>query len=59
MPNAISDSSPLIHLAAIGRLSLIRDYYNTIIIPTAVWREVVEQGGGQKGAMEIINLCIR
>ncbi|MFA6225192.1 MAG: DUF3368 domain-containing protein [Methanoregula sp.] len=56
MSNAVSDSSPLIHLAAIGRLSLIRDYYDSIIIPTAVWREVVEQGEGRKGAMEIKNV---
>lgn len=55
MSNAVSDSSPLIHLAAIGRLLLLKDYYNSIIIPTAVWREVVEQGGDRKGAMEIKN----
>lgn len=55
MSSAVSDSSPLIHLAAIGRLSLLKDYYNSIIIPTAVWREVVEQGGSRKGAMEIRN----
>ncbi len=53
MSNVVSDSSPLIHLAAIGRLSLIRDYYHSIIIPTAVWREVVEQGGDRDGAKEI------
>ena len=55
MSHAVSDSSPLIHLAAIGRLSLLRDYYNSIIIPTAVWREVVEQGGDREGAKEIKN----
>ncbi|MEI7650033.1 MAG: DUF3368 domain-containing protein [Methanomicrobiales archaeon] len=55
MSSAVSDSSPLIHLTAIGRLSLLKDYYNSIIIPTADWREVVEQGGSRKGAMEIRN----
>jgi len=53
MSNVVSDTSPLIHLAAIGRLSLLREYYHSIIIPTAVWREVVEQGGDREGAKEI------
>ena len=53
MSNIVSDSSSLIHLAAIGRLSLLREYYHSIIIPTAVWREVVEQGGDREGAKEI------
>ena len=55
MSNAVCDSSPLIHLAAIGRLSLLRDYYNSITIPPAVWREVVDQGGDREGAKEIRN----
>jgi len=38
-----SDSSTLIHLAAIGRLPLLREFYEKIIIPPAVWREVVEE----------------
>jgi hypothetical protein len=57
MSKAVCDSSPLIHLAAIGRLYLIRDYYNSITIPPAVWREVVDQGGDRKGGKEIKNAC--
>jgi Predicted nucleic acid-binding protein, contains PIN domain len=49
----ISDSSTLIHLAAIGRLGLLKRFYRRITIPTAVWREVVEQGGTRAGAMEV------
>jgi len=53
MVGAVSDSSTLIHLAAIGRLSLLRDFYERVIIPPAVWREVVEEGRGRAGAREV------
>ncbi|MBU1660857.1 MAG: hypothetical protein KKD28_05230 [Chloroflexi bacterium] len=53
MPTTISDSSTLIHLTAIGRLGLLKDYYKSITVPTAVWREVVEDGEGRSGALEI------
>lgn len=49
MPGAISDSSVLIHLAAIGRFSLL-DYYDSVIVPPAVRREVVVQGDARYGA---------
>lgn len=55
MSNAVCDSSPLIHLAAIKRLYLLRHYYNSITITPAVWREVVDQGGDREGAKEIKN----
>ena len=44
---------PLIHWAAIGRLALLRELYHKITIPAAVWREVVEEGGGRAGVREI------
>jgi len=40
----VSNSSTLIHLSAIGRLVLLKDFYGQIIIPPAVWKEVVEEG---------------
>lgn len=49
----VTDSSTLIHLAAIGRLGLLRKFYKRITVPTAVWREVVEQGGGRAGAVQV------
>jgi len=49
----VSDSSTLIHLAAIGRLALLKDYYGHVTIPPAVWREVVEEGEGRAGAAEV------
>lgn len=45
----IADSSTLIHLAAIDRLELLRDFYGTIVVPEAVWRESVLQGTGRPG----------
>jgi predicted nucleic acid-binding protein len=53
MPEAISDSSTLIHLAGIGRLGLLKAFYGKIFITPAVWKEVVEEGRGRPGAQEI------
>lgn len=55
MPRAISDASTLIHLAGIGRFELLKAFYERIIIPPAVWREVVEEGRGRAGASEVEN----
>ena len=49
----ISDSSTLIHLAAIGRLDLLKEFFQHVTIPPAVWREVVEQGEGRPGTMTV------
>jgi predicted nucleic acid-binding protein len=50
---AISNSSPLMNLAAIGRLHLVQRKYGTVIVPEAVWREVVIDGKGKRGVEEI------
>jgi len=52
MPLAVSNSSPLIHLSMVGRISLLRRF-SSIYIPPAVWQEVVEQGGSRPGTAEI------
>jgi len=49
----VSNASPLINLARIGKLGLLRDLYEELTIPEAVWREVVVEGAGQPGADEI------
>lgn len=49
----ISDSSPLISLARIGRLDLLRRLYGELVVPQAVWHEITVQGAGQAGAEEI------
>lgn len=50
MPLVISDSSTLIHLSRIGKIDLLRTFFGEIVIPPAVWREVVEQGEDRSGA---------
>jgi hypothetical protein len=40
----VSNASPLINLARVGKLDLLRDLYGEIIIPDAVWHEVVKDG---------------
>ncbi|RJQ72190.1 MAG: DUF3368 domain-containing protein [Desulfobacteraceae bacterium] len=50
-----SNSSPLINLARIGKLDLLRIVFERIIIPEAVWQEVVVEGEGQPGALDIKN----
>lgn len=49
----VSDTSTLIHLAAIGRLALLETFFGNVTIPPAVWREVVEQGQGKVGTTEV------
>jgi predicted nucleic acid-binding protein len=49
----VSDSSPLISLARIGRLELLHRLYGDLLIPQAVWHEVVVKGAGQPGVEEI------
>lgn len=43
-PKVVSNSSPLIYLAKISRLDLIKNVYGQIWIPKAVFNEVVTQG---------------
>ena len=53
----IQDLTPalLIALSAIGKLDLLRKRCEgaKLVIPKAVWREVVEEGKGQPGAEEV------
>jgi len=41
---AVSDSTPLIYLAKIGRLSLLKGVFKRVIVPEAVFDEAVAQG---------------
>jgi hypothetical protein len=51
---AVSNSSVLIALSTIGQLSLLdRRFPDGVLLPQAVWREVVETGAGQPGAQEV------
>jgi len=51
--SVVSNASPLINLARIGKLDLLRQLYGELFIPEAVWQEVVTDGVGQPGAAEV------
>lgn len=50
----VVDSSPLIALARIGRLGLLREMFGEVVVPSAVWSEVVVAGLDKAGAREVI-----
>ena len=45
----VSNSSPLIYLAALSDFELLHRLFVEILIPPAVWAEIVEQGPGLPG----------
>ncbi len=47
----VSDTSPILSLALIGRLELLRDLYGSIVIPEAVRFEII--ASAQAGAQEV------
>jgi hypothetical protein len=49
----VSDSSPLIYLSSLRDLDLLGRIIGDIVIPHAVYREVVVDGHGQPGAEEV------
>jgi len=51
----IADSSCLIGLSKIGQLNILPQLFGKIIIPEAVYHEVVIRGEGRAGAEEVKN----
>lgn len=49
----VSNASPLVNLARIGQLSLLHHLFGEVLVPEAVWEEVVVRGRNQPGAEEI------
>jgi len=50
----ISNASVLIGLSSIGMLLLLRERFpESIVVPEAVWREVVDEGADRPGAREV------
>lgn len=49
----VSNTSPIINLAAIGQLELLQHIYDRITIPQAVYHEIAVRGYSQAGATEI------
>jgi len=52
----VSDTSPITNLAAIGQLDLLRQLYTNIVIPVAVYTEMVAVDKFVPGAVEVQTL---
>lgn len=50
---AVADAGPLIHLAAIGRIDLLDRLFGRVLVPQAVYQEVVVRGAGLPGSAEV------
>lgn len=53
MPAVVCDSSTIIHLSRINRITLLRDFHGKIVVAPAVWNEVVDEGQGRPGSSEL------
>ncbi|HEX6819075.1 MAG TPA: DUF3368 domain-containing protein [Ktedonobacterales bacterium] len=49
----VSNTSPIVNLAVVGKLELLRDLYGRVIVPEAVYHEIAVRGQGQPGALEL------
>ena len=52
----VSDTSPIVSLAIIDRLDLLRQLYGRLVIPQAVRDEIVVSGNDQPGGHEVASL---
>jgi predicted nucleic acid-binding protein len=52
----VSNTSPIINLTIVGQLNLLEQLYGNVIIPQAVYDEIMIEGHGQPGADEIDRL---
>ena len=53
MPKVVCNSTPLIHLSKAGRLYLLRDFFQEILVPEEVLTESVENSDSTPDAREI------
>lgn len=49
----VSNTSPIVNLAAIGQFDLLRSLFGQILIPHAVYEEITVAGAGRPGAEEV------
>lgn len=49
----VADSGPLIAFSRIGRLDILEDLFDRVLIPDAVFHEVVVEGKGRPGAQDV------
>lgn len=49
----VSDASPLINVARVNQFDLLAAFYGQIVIPEAVYEEVVVRGEGRDGSRDV------
>jgi predicted nucleic acid-binding protein len=49
----VADSSPLIAMGRIGQLEILRAVFGQLLVPDAVWHEVVEAAADKPGSSDI------
>jgi predicted nucleic acid-binding protein len=52
----VSNASPLINLSRIGKIDLLHSLFGNLVVPVAVWDEVVVEGHGLPGS-ELVRSC--
>ncbi len=52
-PIVVSNTSPIVNLARIKQVDLLKQLYGKIIIPQAVYDEIVVAGSGQPGVEQV------
>ena len=52
----VSNTSPVINLVAVNQLNLLQKLYGKVVIPQAVYDEIVIEGTGQKKLRSQIGL---
>jgi uncharacterized protein len=55
MPAVVSDASVLICLGAVRQLQLLKEFYEEVFVPNAVWREVTAAAGPRAGVTETLH----
>ncbi|MGI8502652.1 MAG: DUF3368 domain-containing protein [Hassallia sp.] len=52
----VSNTSPISNLAAIGQLALLQQLYGNVIIPPAVYQEILDSGATDPGTLAVQTL---
>ncbi len=58
VPSIVADTSPLVALSAVNRVDLLANVFDQVIVPCAVYDEIVTQGEGWIAA-ESAQACLR